>query len=88
MEKHSHRFVERYRGPVAFGLDREIDEASLIVYLQKLSDDRLLDVLRTRLSDEEISEIGDWVAALLRKHLTDEEYHRLFLREEKMVGKE
>ncbi len=88
MKKHSHRFVDSYRGPVAFGFDRETDEASLIVYLQKLSDDSLLEVLRTRLSDEEIAQIGDWVAALLRKHLTNAEYHRLFLKEEKRVGRE
>lgn len=81
MGTHSHRFVEIYKGPVAFGLSREIDEASLIVYLQKLSDDRLMDTLRTRLADEEIARIASWIAKLLRKHLTHQEYHRLFLRE-------
>jgi len=82
MEKHSHQFVETYRGPVAFGLTREIDEASLVVYLQKFSDDRLIEVLRSRLSDEEILQTVDWITGLLRKHLTEKEYHLLFLREE------
>ncbi len=82
METYSHRFVETYRGPVAIGLTREIDEASLTVYLQKLSDDRLLEVLRGRLSDEEIVQAVDWVTSLLRRHLTEKEYHTLFLREE------
>ena len=82
MERHSHRFVESYRGPVAFGLSREVDEASLIVYLQKFSDDRLMEILRGRLSDEEILHTIDWVTGLFRRHLTEEEYHRLFLREE------
>ncbi len=82
MSRYSHQFVETYRGPIAFGLDREIDQASLTVYLQKLSDDRLLEVLRNRLSDEEIIQIVDWMTGLLRKHLTEEEYHRLFLRQE------
>jgi hypothetical protein len=82
MEKHSHQFVETYGGPVAFGLSREIDEVSLAVYLQKFSDDRLMEVLRGRLSDEEIVRTVDWIVGLLRRHLTGEEYHRLFLREE------
>ncbi len=82
MGKHSHHFVESYAGPVAFGLTRDIDEASLIVYLQKFSDDRLLEVLRGRLSDEEILKTADWIAGLLRTHLSKEEYHRLFLGDE------
>lgn len=81
MGKHSHRFVETYKGPVAFGLSREIDEASFVVYIQKLSDDRLMEILRTRLSDQEISQIATCIAELLRKHLTHEEYHSLFLKE-------
>jgi hypothetical protein len=83
MEKYSHRIVETYKGPVAFGLSRDIDEASLIVYLQKISDDRLMEVLRGRLSDEEIRQIHDWITGLLRKHLSHEEYHRFFLGDKK-----
>jgi len=82
MKKYSHQFVETYGGPVAFGLSREIDEASLVVYLQQFSDDRLIEVLRSRLSDEEILHTVDLIMGLLRKHLTKDEYHRLFLREE------
>jgi hypothetical protein len=82
MSRNSHQFVEGYRGPVAFGLSREVDEASLIVYLQKFSDDRLMNVLRQRLSTEEIEKTVDWLTALLRRHLTDEEYHELFLGDE------
>ena len=81
MDNYSHRFVETYPGPVAFGLSREIDETSLIVYLQKFSDDRVMEVIRSRLSDEEIHQIHDWITGLLRKHLSHEEYHRLFLLE-------
>jgi hypothetical protein len=74
--------VETYLGPVAFGLSREVDEASLVVYLQKFSDDRLMDVLRGRLSEEEIQRTVDWLMLLLRRHLSEDEYHRLFLRGE------
>jgi hypothetical protein len=78
--KYSHRFVETYEGPVAFGLTREIDEASLTVYLQKFSDDQLMEAIKSRLSDEEILRLAEGIVALLRKHFTHEEYHRLFLR--------
>jgi len=82
MARYSHRFVETYGGPVAVGLSREIDEASFVVYLQKFSDDRLMEVIRSRLSDEEIHQTIDWITGLLRKHFSHEEYHRLFLPEE------
>ena len=80
MARCSHQFVETYRGPVAVGLSREIDEATLIVYLQTLSDDRLMEVIRSRLSDEEVRQGIDWITGLLKKHLSHDEYHRLFLR--------
>ena len=81
MAQYSHQFVESYQGPVAVGLSREIDEATLVVYLQKFSDDRLMETIRGRLSDEEIHQTTEWIAGLLRKHLSHEEYHRLFLLE-------
>ena len=65
-----------------FGLDRETDEKSLMVYLQKFSDDALLAALVPRLSDTEIQEAFDLVSRFIRGHLKDEEYHRLFLKEE------
>ena len=82
MPRHSHRFVEEYTGLVGFGLDRETDEASLIVYLQKFSDDELMTALRPRLKDHEITELFQHISRLLRGHLKDEEYHRLFLKQE------
>ena len=83
MARYSHQFVESYRGPVAVGLSREIDEATLTVYLQTFSDDRLMEAVRGRLSDEEIRQGIDWITGLLRKHLSHEEYHRFFLLEER-----
>ena len=81
-EIHSHTFVEHYEGLVGFGFDRETDEKSLMVYLQKFSDDALLAALVPRLSDDEIQEAFDLVSRLIRTHLKDEEYHRLFLKDE------
>ncbi|MEW6264741.1 MAG: cytoplasmic protein [Thermodesulfobacteriota bacterium] len=80
MGLHHHDFVEEYTGLVGFGLDRETDEASLIVYLQKFSDDDLMTALRPRFSDQDIEDVLDLVSRLLRKHLNEEEYHRLFLK--------
>jgi hypothetical protein len=82
MGKFSHQFVEGYHGPVAFGFSREVDEASLVVYLQMFSDDQLMEVLRGRLSEEEIVNIVDFMTGLLRRHLAEEEYHHLFLRDD------
>ncbi|MBF0531297.1 MAG: cytoplasmic protein [Deltaproteobacteria bacterium] len=81
MNIHSHKFVEDYTGLVGFGLDRETDEASLIVYLQKFADDQLMAALRGRLTDQELAELESLISRLLRKHLNDEEYHRLFLKD-------
>lgn len=80
---HRHDFVNDYDvGRIAFGVDRETDERSLTAYLQKLTDDDLMAVLVGRLSDEEITTAVDFAGGLLRKHLSDNEYHRLFLKEE------
>ncbi|MGD2028376.1 MAG: cytoplasmic protein [Desulfobacterales bacterium] len=80
MKKHSHNHVETYDGLVGLGLDRETDENTIIYYLQKFSDDTLTKELVKRLTPEEIEEIFSLLTRLLKKHLTDSEYHRLFLK--------
>jgi len=81
MPKHTHNFVDNYTGLVGFGLNREIDENTVIYYLQKFSDDTLLELLINRLSDEELDEIFSLISRLLNKHLTEAEYHQLFLKD-------
>jgi hypothetical protein len=81
MSNHSHGFVEAYDGMVAFGLNRETDEKTVIYYLQKFSDDALMEALVKRMTDEELCRIFDLVSELLRRHLSEPEYHRLFLKE-------
>ncbi len=81
-QQHKHDFVETYVGPLAHGLDRESDLATLTVYLQKLSDDDLTATLLPRLTQDEVDGLFDLVAKTLRRHLNEEEYHRLFLKEE------
>ena len=81
MTKHSHHFVENYDGLVGFGLDRQTDENTLVYYLQKFSDDTLMEKLINRLSDDELDDIFSLLTRLLKKHLTDSEYHSLFLKD-------
>ncbi|MDL1978553.1 MAG: cytoplasmic protein, partial [Deltaproteobacteria bacterium] len=61
---------------------RKTDEKSLIAYFQKFSDDELMELLVKRLSDDEITEMVDFLLGILKRHLKEKEYHRLFLKEE------
>lgn len=81
MARHSHNFVENYDGLVGFGLDRQTDENTIIYYLQKFSDDDVMQVMKSRLRDNELAALFDMLSDLLRKYLTEDEYHRLFLKE-------
>ena len=81
MPRHRHDFVEKYQGMMAFGFSREEDESSLIVLLQKFSDDELIQLLCGRISDSEIESLVDLLTGLMKKHLSGEEYHRYFLKE-------
>ncbi len=81
MTLHSHEFIESYDGLVGYGLNRETDENTIIYYLQKFSDDRLMSLMRSRMSDDELEALFSQLSNLLRKHLSEEEYHRYFLKE-------
>ena len=82
MANHSHEFVERYTGLVGFGLDRGTDESTLICYIQKFSDDAVMAAIIKRLEDRELADLFDGINRLLRRHFTEAEYHRLFLKDE------
>lgn len=81
MTKHRHTFVEEYDELIAFGMSRDTDENSLMVYLQKFSDDDFMRILIPRLSDGEIMEIFDLMTSLMHRHLKEEEYHLYFLKD-------
>ena len=81
MPNHSHVFVETYDGLVGFGLDRETDENTVVCYLQKFSDDRLMQTLVKRLSDAELETLFNTVSGILKQHLAESEYHELFLKD-------
>lgn len=82
MNKYAHTFIETFEGFSAFGWDRETDESTVICYLQMFSDDDLLKHLIPKLSDGELDEIYSLINRLMKAHLTESQYHRLFLKED------
>ena len=82
MSLHSHDFVENYRGLVGFGADRETDENTIIYYLQKFSDDQFMSMITRRMTDMELEQIFELVNRILKNHLTESEYHNLFLKDD------
>jgi hypothetical protein len=66
---------------IAFGFDRASDERSFELFLQQFVDKKLMETLLPRLLDEDISATVDFLTGIMRKHLSEKEYHRLFLAE-------
>jgi hypothetical protein len=82
MTKHRHDFVETYDGMIGFGFDRQHDENTIICYLQMFSDDTLMQELTKKMTDDELEEIFNLITRTLKSHLTEPEYHDLFLKED------
>ena len=66
---------------IAFGFDRATDERSLVLFLERFVDEKLLETLLPRLHDEDIMATVDFLTGILHKHLSEKEYHALFLAE-------
>ena len=81
MKKDSHNFVQEYKGLGAFGMDRKTDEETIMFYLQKFSEDNFMKTIIPRLSDNEIEEIYQFINTKLKKHISEDEYHGLFLKD-------
>lgn len=81
MKKDTHYFIQEYKGLGAFGLDRETDEETIMFYLQKFSEDLFLKTFIPKLSDKELEEIYLFINAKLKQHITEDEYHSLFLKD-------
>lgn len=81
MNQHSHQFVETYTGLVGFGMDRDTDQNTVIYYLQKFSDDALMQHLIRKMTREELDEVFEMINRILKAHLSEDEYHRLFLKD-------
>ncbi|MBU0729088.1 MAG: hypothetical protein KKE17_01160 [Proteobacteria bacterium] len=64
---------------ICFGLNRKDDEQSLYAFLNRFSALPLLQAIIPRLSDHEIVSLVDNLTGLMQKHLSEKEYHSLFL---------
>jgi len=82
MARHSHSFVETFDGFLGYGMDRQSNEDIVEVYLQKFSDDSLMSTILKRMSDEDLNEVFEVTGKMLKKHLTEPEYHQLFLKDD------
>ncbi len=80
MAKHSHHFVETFDGIVGYGLDRQSNEDTVQVYLQKFSDDRLMKAILKRMTDDDLAEVFETISKMLKRYLAESEYHELFLK--------
>ncbi len=66
---------------ICIGLNRDTDERSLQIFLDRFSDVPLIETLIPRLSDKEIINLFDQLSGLLHRHLSHQEYHSLFLKD-------
>lgn len=66
---------------MCFGLTEELDSQSFACFLQIAGEKTFAETLASRLSSQEILDFVDNFTALLRKHLSEEEYHSLFLKD-------
>lgn len=67
---------------MGFGFSREVDEKTLTYYLQKFSDDQFMALMRGRMSEEDMEALFDFLTRMMKQYLTEEEYHRYFLKDE------
>ena len=82
MSKNTHRFVEEYDGLVGFGFSRDVDECTITYYLQRFSEDELMALIRGRMSQKDMEELFNLITRLMKQHLTEEEYHKHFLKDD------
>ena len=68
---------------ILFGLNRSEDERSLAIFLQLFSRPQLTETLIPRMSDTDIQQTVAFLTGIMRKHLNEQEYHHLFLGEDK-----
>lgn len=66
---------------MCFGLTEELDKESFVCFLEIAGHKDFATTLAQRLSSEEILEFVDSFTVLLRRHLSEDEYHRLFLQD-------
>jgi len=81
MKKDTHNFIQEYKGLGAFGMDRKTDEETVMFYLQKFSEDGFMEAFLPRLSEKELEGVYLFINDHLKKHISEDEYHELFLKD-------
>ncbi len=64
---------------ICFGLTEELDRQSLATFLQLGGQENFSELFAERISGEEIIPFVDHFMNLIRKHLSENEYHHVFL---------
>ncbi len=67
---------------ICFGLNQEIDQRSCAWFLRLTGQRKFAELLSSRLSSDEIEALTSTLTALFKEHLSEDEYHTHFLREE------
>jgi hypothetical protein len=67
---------------MCFGLNTELDRESLACFLQLFGRKELAETLAERLSSAEIEKLVQFTTGLMKKNMTEDEYHEIFLQEE------
>jgi len=67
---------------MCFGLNLELDRESVACFLQLMGRQELAETLASRLSSEDIQGIVHSFTGILKKNMSEDEYHELFLLEE------
>ena len=66
---------------MCFGLSEDLDKESFACFLQIAGEKKFAETFAQRLSSEEILHFVDSFTGLLRNHLSEDEYHKLFLKD-------
>lgn len=64
---------------ICFGWDRATDEQSCQAFVRRFSHPALLATLTPRLTDAELTGLIYHLSGIMKKHLSEQEYHSLFL---------
>ena len=66
---------------ICFGLSSQLDKESLSCFLQLAGRREFADFFAGRLTSAEIDTLVESFMVLMRSHLSEDEYHRLFLQD-------
>ena len=68
-------------GNICFGLSLDLDRRSMATFLQLCGERDFAEIFADRLTENEILALTDHIMGLVRRHLSEGEYHRIFLKD-------